>query len=130
MQIKSGIDIIEVSRIKKAIDELGDTFINKIFTNKEIEYCTNTKNTMYQHFAARFAAKEAVFKAISSLLNDKYLISWKNAQIINDENGRPNIEFIDLDKEVEKNLEKIKSIDISLSHVKEYAIASVSILVD
>ena len=107
MQVKVGTDIIEVSRIQESIDELEDRFINRIFTEKEIEYCKNTKVSKYQHYAARFAGKEATFKAVSGLLSDKYSISWKNMQILNDENGRPSIEFIALSKQVEKELKKI-----------------------
>ena len=66
MQITTGIDIIEVDRIKSAVQELGDTFLNKIYTMSEIEYCNKSKGDIkYQHLAARFAAKEAVFKALS-----------------------------------------------------------------
>lgn len=128
MQVKVGTDIIEVARIEKSIEELGDKFINRIFTEEEIKYCQDTKNQKYQHYAARFAAKEATFKAISGLLKDKYSISWKNIQIKNDEKGKPNIELISLDREVEKELKKISSIDISLSHIKEYAVANVCLI--
>ena len=78
----------------------------------------------YQHFAARFAAKEAVYKAISELLNDKFEISWKNVQIVNIESGKPIVEFIDV------SFDKIKNIDISLSHIKEYAIANCMVLME
>lgn len=128
MQVKVGTDIIEVARIEKSIEELGEKFLNRIFTEEEIKYCQDTKNQKYQHYAARFAAKEATFKAISGLLKDKYSISWKNIQIKNDEKGKPNIELISLDREVEKELKKISSIDISLSHIKEYAVANVCLI--
>ena len=130
MKIKTGVDIIEVSRIQESIDEMGEKFTDKIFTKKEIEYCDNKKIARYQHYAARFAAKEATFKAISTLLKDKYSISWKNVQTVNDENGKPNLEFVSLSKEVEKELNKIVSVDVSLTHLKEYAVASVTILTD
>ena len=129
MQIKVGIDIIEVERIKKSIEEIGDSFINKIYTEQEKIYCEARKKTKYEHYAARFAVKEATFKAISTLLKDKYSISWKNVETINDKNNKPTINFIALDKEVEKELKKIQSIDISISHIKDYAIANVSILI-
>ena len=64
MQIKTGIDIIEVNRIKEAIQDLDEKFLKRVYTNYEIEYCNSKNNMKYQHFAARFAAKEAVFKAI------------------------------------------------------------------
>lgn len=130
MEIKVGVDIIEVSRVQRSVEEIGDGFINRVFTDVEIKYCENTKKTMYQHYAARFAAKEATFKAVSTLLSDKYSISWKNIQVVNDANGKPNIEFVALDKKVEKELQKINSIDVSLSHLQEYAVANVSVIID
>lgn len=126
MSIYCGTDIIEVERIEKAIEEHSNEteniFLNKIYTRKEIEYCESRGRVKYQHFAARFAAKEAIFKAISSLLKDKYEISWQNAEIINNENGKPEVIFKNISKELE---EKIIHIDISLSHIKEYAMAMV-----
>lgn len=123
MKIKTGIDIIEVKRIKDAIESSNGVFTNKIFTLKEIEYCNSKKVNKYQHFAARFAAKEATIKALSDLLENKYEINWKEIEIINKENGKPEI-FI------HKNIKSIESIDISISHLKEYAIASVTILIN
>lgn len=129
MQIKVGIDIIEVDRIIQSIDEIGDSFINRIFTETEKTYCESRKKAKYEHYAARFAVKEAAFKAVSTLLKDKYSISWKNVETVNDQNNKPTINFVSLDKEVEKELKKIQSIDVSISHLKDYAIANVSILI-
>lgn len=129
MQIKVGIDIIEVDRIRQSIDEIGDSFINRIFTETEKTYCESRKKAKYEHYAARFAVKEATFKAVSTLLKDKYSISWKNVETVNDQNNKPTINFVALDKEVEKELKKIQSIDVSISHLKDYAIANVSILI-
>lgn len=117
MKIKCGTDIIEVSRIKESIEKLGEKFLNKIYTQKEIEYCLSKNNMKYQHFAARFAAKEAIFKAISSLIKNKYEITWKDVEVLNDENGRPYVHFFN-------NIYNIEQIDISISHLKEYAIAT------
>ena len=128
MKIKSGIDIIEVDRIKKAIEDTGENFIQRVYTEQEIKYCESKNKNKYQHYAARFAVKEATFKAISTLLKDKYSISWKNVETINDDNGKPKIKFISLTKELEEELDKIVSIDVSISHLKEYAVASVSVL--
>ena len=119
MEIYCGTDIIEINRIKEAIENIGNNFLNKIYTENEINYCESKKNAKYQHYAARFSAKEAVFKAISNILEDKYEISWKNIEIVNDKNGRPQINFVD------KELKKIKKIDISISHCKEYAVSTV-----
>lgn len=123
MKILTGTDIIEINRIKESIESLGENFKNKIYTDKEIEYCESKKNVKYQHYAGRFAAKEAIFKAVSELLNDKFEISWKDAEVLNDINGKPKITF--KSKELE---EKVESIDTSISHCKDYAVANVIII--
>lgn len=120
MKILTGTDIIEIDRIKESIENLEDKFIQEIYTSKEIEYCESKRNAKYQHYAARFAAKEALFKAISKLLDEKFELSWQNAEIINDEKGKPYISFLDTNIN-----EQIEDIDISISHCKKYAIANV-----
>ena len=122
MKIKCGVDIIEISRVKESIESLGERFINRVFTEKEIEYCESKKNQKYQHYAARFAAKEAVFKALSWKLEDKYAICWKDIEVVDDKQGRPSLNIIGM------NLNYIENIDISLSHCKEYAVANVTVL--
>ena len=121
--IYCGIDIIEIARIKNSIEEIGETFINKIYTKNEITYCESKKSQKYQHYAARFAAKEAAFKAISKLIKNKYDISWQDIEVLNDENGRPVITISKLD------YSNIENIDISLSHNRESAIANVILLI-
>ena len=121
MKITVGTDIIEVKRIEKAFE--NDNFARTVFTEKEIEYCESKKASKYQHYAARFAGKEAVFKAISKYLEDKYSISWNNVEILNDKNGKPYVNLIDV------NI-KCTNIDVSLSHLKDYATANVVIVMD
>ncbi len=122
MKIACGTDIIEISRIKDSIETIGDKFIERVFTGKEIEYCENKEKQKYQHYAARFAAKEAAFKAVSQCLNDKYALSWQDVEIDNDKNGRPQLYIKKID------LNKIENIDLSISHCKEYACANVVVL--
>ena len=124
MKISCGTDIIEIERIKKNIEnsKTGEAFINKVFTEKEIEYCKSKKVQKYQHFAGRFAAKEAAFKAVSELLEDKFSINWKDIEITNDKQGKPVVTIDKIDKS------KIESIDISISHCKEYATAYVVVI--
>lgn len=124
MQILCGTDIIEIERIKKSIERSGEKFLHLIYTPNEIMYCESKKNAKYSHYAGRFAAKEALYKAVYPMLEERFGITWKNAQIINDENGKPKIEFLGIE------FEQIKSIDISISHCKEYATANVTILID
>ena len=124
MKTFCGTDIIEIERIKESIEKTGEQFINKIFTPNEIKYCEGKNNLKYQHYAARFAAKEAIFKAISKALDNKFGMEWKSVEILNDENGRPNVKFINF------KVEGLKEIDISISHCKEYATATVVAEID
>ncbi len=119
MKITCGTDIIEIDRIHKLIDENKENFINKIYTENEIAYCESKTLVKYQHYAARFAAKEAIFKAISNRLKNKFDIAWKDAEIINDENGKPEVRFLN------KQIEGLDSIEISISHCRDYATANV-----
>lgn len=122
MKISCGTDIIEICRIKESIEEIGQRFLERIYTKNEIEYCESKRKQKYQHYAARFSAKEAVFKAISKEIKNKYEIEWKNIEVINDCNGRPTINLLDI------KIEGIDSIDISISHCKEYAVANVVVI--
>lgn len=116
MRISCGTDIIEIDRIKDSIDSLGDKFLNTIYTPKEIEYCESRKAQKYQHYAARFAAKEAIFKALSTRIMGKY--SWTDFEVLNDEHGKPKV-FLATD------IPHLEDIDISISHCKLYAVANV-----
>ncbi len=122
MKIFCGTDIIEIERIKKSIEDIGKHFLEKVYTEKEIAYCESKNSQKYQHYAARFAAKEATFKAISTNLPDKYAISWKDIEVENNKQGKPCIHLKGIDNDL------FESIDISISHCKNYAVAYVVIL--
>lgn len=119
MKTFCGTDIIEIERIKDLIENTGEAFKQRVFTQNEIKYCESKNKVKYQHYAARFAAKEAIFKSISKVLDNKYSLGWQNMEISNDENGRPSLKFLDF------NVPGIKEIDISISHCKDLAIAMV-----
>ncbi len=125
MKVTTGIDIIEVERIKEAIQEMGDSFLNKIYTEKEIKYCNKSEVMKYQHFAARFAAKEAIFKAVSEYISGREDALWKNIEIINVDGGKPEVNVEKLIQNITKTADNFnfKNIDISISHIKEYAVA-------
>jgi len=129
MIIKTGIDIIEVKRIKESIELYGEKFLERIYTKNEIEYCEKKNVKKYESYAARFAAKEATLKAISEMINNKFDISWTEIEIINSENGKPRVELSE--SLIEKlNIKSEINIEISLSHIEETAIASVVLYVD
>ena len=90
-----GTDIIEVSRIEKLIKEKGDKFLNKIYTQDEIKYCESKGPNKYQHYAGRFAAKEAVFKVLNGkrVLGDSLI--FKNIEILNKNDGAPYVNILD-----------------------------------
>jgi len=111
MILGTGIDLIEIKRIESAINKWGDNFLHHVFCEEEIVYARKNKFPM-QHFAARFAAKEAVFKAIGNDPN----INWKDITISNDKHGKPLVTY---------NNKKFKNkIFLSISHTKNYAVAS------
>lgn len=120
MKLKVGNDIIETERIKRLYEKYADNFKNKVYTSKEIEYCESKKLNKFQSYAGRFAAKEAVFKAISQGFSNKYQINWKDIEILNDDSGRP---YVNLN-----NINFVEGIDISISHIKDYAIATVIVV--
>lgn len=122
MNVSCGVDIIEIDRIKNDIEDIGKKFLNRVFTDKEIEYCESKRGQKYQHYAGRFAAKEAAFKAVSKYIDDKYSVCWKDFEVVNDSQGRPKINLLNV------NTDRIENIDISISHCKLYAIANVTVL--
>ena len=122
MKIRTGTDIIEISRVKESIESTNEKFCERVYTEKEREYCESKKMQKYQYYAARFSAKEAVFKAISDELENKFQINWKDIEILNDEKGRPYVNILN------NKIQNIEDIDISLSHCKQYAIANVVVI--
>lgn len=110
MIIGTGIDITEVRRMRQAIEKWGDTFLERLFTKAELENA-KSRGSLYQHLAGRFAAKEAVFKALGDMA-----LSWKDVQIINDSQGKPHCSILN------GKGEKIE-VHISISHIKNYATA-------
>jgi holo-[acyl-carrier protein] synthase len=81
-----GVDIIEIARVRRSIETLGDRFLDKVFTSGEISYC-NAKANRFQHYAARFAAKEALSKALSTGWAGEF--RWKDVEVINEPSGQP-----------------------------------------
>ncbi len=117
-----GIDLIEVERVSEKIGKKAG-FRELVFSQTEIDYC-EARTNKYEHYAARFAAKEAFFKAIGT--------GWRNGtafneiEITNEENGKPNISFLGKTGEAIATL-KLGKISVSLSHLKTMASAVVII---
>lgn len=120
MIIGMGVDIVEIFRVKDAVKKWGDSFLTKIFTPREIRY-SNSKRFSAQHFAARFAAKEAVVKAFGE--PNKHPIRWTEIEVLNDKEGKPIIVFHN-DALKLKNEKNVGDCLVSMSHSKNYAIAN------
>lgn len=116
-----GIDLVKIERIEKIIKRWGDNFIFRIFTPLEIEYCEKKKGNKFQSYAGKFAAKEALLKALGLGLREA---NWKEIGIKNNELGQP---IIDTSGKL-KNIASAKGVSkyfITISHSKDYAIAQV-----
>ncbi len=116
-----GIDLVKIERIEKIIKRWGDNFISRIFTPLEIEYCEKKKGNKFQSYAGKFAAKEALLKALGLGLREA---NWKEIGIKNNELGQP---IIDTSGKL-KNIASAKGVSkyfITISHSKDYAIAQV-----
>lgn len=114
-----GIDIIKIERIKKAVGRWNRKFLEKIFTEKEILYAYKKKDP-YLSLSVRFAAKEALIKAVGSGVP----VSLKEIEILNQEGGRP---FINVTGRLRTFFDNntIKCAHVSLSHEQEYGVACV-----
>ncbi|MCI5052882.1 MAG: holo-ACP synthase [Simkaniaceae bacterium] len=115
-----GTDIIEVDRIAKSIEEHGERFLAKLFTEEEIAYCRRHQNVA-QHVAGRFCAKEAFAKALG--LGFGKHVAWRDIEILNDELGKPHIH---LHGSLKERLTTQK-IHVSISHTHTVATATVLI---
>ena len=111
-----GVDVVDVVRMKEALQRQGDHFVRKVFTPAEVQYCRGKKKP-HEHFAARFAAKEAVGKAIQTGWSGVF--RWKDVEVMNEPSGAPRII---LHNKMAEQL-RTKHIHLSLSHSESTVIA-------
>jgi holo-[acyl-carrier protein] synthase len=117
-----GIDLEEVARVAKVFST--PRALTRVFTPHETAYCQPKRNC-YQHLAARFAAKEAVFKALGTGLSRG--LHWTHAEVRNEPSGKPYLVLLGAAKTLADQLE-VQSVLVSLSHSRDYAIAQVMLL--
>ena len=115
-----GIDVVEVGRIEAAVEKLGDAFLEKLFTAREREYCAKQKRPGL-HYAARFAAKEAVSKALGTGIGGQ--AGWLDMEVERAESGAPKMVFTGRAADFLAT-NGIAEVQVSLSHAKEYAAAN------
>ena len=114
-----GTDIIECLRIAQMIERHGELFINRVFTPQEIQYCQSRKLAT-QHFAGRWAAKEAILKAIGT--GWRRGISWRDIEVRNEPGGKPVVALRGGARDVIENL-SIGQVLVSISHCRSHATA-------
>jgi holo-[acyl-carrier protein] synthase len=117
----TGVDIAETARIENSLDRHGERFTKKVFTPAEIAYCDKFKNRG-ERYAARFAAKEAAFKALGTGWQDG--IRWLDVEVVHQPSGKPELVLSGRALEVAREL-RVTQMSISISHSDRYVVAMV-----
>jgi len=115
--LTTGVDIIEIPRIKQTFDRYGERFLKRVFTPDEIAYCRGRAPNL----AGRFAAKEATMKALGTGVRG---VSWKDIEVIRAESGAPSVKLHGRAKARAERLQVVE-ISLSISHSREFAVAFV-----
>lgn len=114
-----GIDLVEIERIAGSIEEFGDRFLERVFTPAERGYC-EAMSAPARHYAARFAAKEAVAKALGTGVGAA--LGWRDMEIVRDGKGAPGVVLSGRGKEFAER-EGIARVLVSMSHDRGHAVA-------
>jgi holo-[acyl-carrier protein] synthase len=112
-------NIVECVRIARMIEEHGELFLTRVYTEREIRYCRARKHST-EHFAGRWAAKEAIFKCLGT--GWRRGMSWTDVEVRNDTNGQPQVHICGAAREQAQRL-RISSILLSISHCRAFATA-------
>ncbi|MBZ5514255.1 MAG: holo-ACP synthase [Acidobacteriia bacterium] len=121
MIVGTGVDITETERIEQALRRYGERFLRRLYTPSEIAYCRQARNSA-ERLAARFAAKEAAFKALGTGWRDG--IRWLDVEITHQPSGKPEVVFTGRAQELARALGVTRTA-VSLSHSNDYVIAQV-----
>lgn len=120
MILGTGIDIVETSRIRDSLEKFGERFLSRCFLPDEIAYCRSMKFPEL-HFAARFAAKEAISKAFGTGIGKQ--VGWRDMEICKHDSGEPYVRLHGKGAELAKT-RRVAEVLVSLSHCKDYAAAN------
>jgi holo-[acyl-carrier protein] synthase len=121
MIIGSGIDLVEIARIRQSIERYGPRFLNRVFTTSEQAYCMRKRNAA-ESLAARFAAKEAAAKALGTGISRG--VNWLEIEVVREPGGRPSIRFHGRAAEFATRLGVVHAA-LSLTHTSNLSMASV-----
>ena len=116
-----GTDLAEVDRIRNSVEQYGDRFLNRVYTQKERDYAFSKAN-FAERLAARFAAKEAGMKAIGT--GWRRGVTWKDFEVVNERSGRPALNLSGVAADISAQL-GVKRVTISLTHTSAIAFAVV-----
>ena len=124
MIIGTGVDLAEVDRIQQALEDprIGRRFRQRVFTEKEIAYCENRRRGKYESYAGRFAAKEAVMKALGRGWGSK--VCWLDIEVVRAPSGKPEIALHDKTAQLADQL-GIRRWALSITHTKQHGLAYV-----
>src|SRR5919106_2732878 len=124
MIIGAGVDMVEVGRIREALEDrrTGQRFRGRVFTEQEIQYCEKKQRGKYESYAGRFAAKEAVMKALGRGWGAK--VRWLDIEVARAESGKPEIVLHHTTAELAQQL-GIRRWALSITHTKEHGLAYV-----
>ncbi len=120
MIVGLGTDIVEIVRIGQMIEKHGELFLMRVFTEEEIRYCQRRKEC-FQHFAGRWAAKEAVMKTLGTGWAKG--MSWRDIEVAVEKSGKPNIQLTGAAHDIAGNM-GIDEVLITISHCRAYATAT------
>jgi holo-[acyl-carrier protein] synthase len=121
MILGTGIDIVEIDRVARSIERFGDRFLQRIFTEGEIAYCSRKKNAA-ESYAARFAAKEAGAKALGTGI--QHGVSWQELEVRREPGGRPTLHLSGRAGQIAARM-GVGHVSLSLTHSTNLAMASV-----
>jgi holo-[acyl-carrier protein] synthase len=121
MIVGIGVDIVDVARVEKSIKRYGNSYLERVYTPREIEYCSDGANK-WQRYAARMAAKEAAMKALGTGWGSG--VEWLNFEVQHEALGRPALALTGAAADIARE-RGISRVWISLAHISSYAIAEV-----
>ncbi len=121
MIVGLGVDVVKVSRVRAAVERWGDRFLTRVFTEREQTYARRRREPA-PHLAGRFAAKEAVFKALG--VGWRRGVRWREVEVVNNAHGKPELVLTGQTKRLSETL-GVTATHMSLSHDDDYAIAEV-----
>jgi holo-[acyl-carrier protein] synthase len=124
MVLSVGLDMVEVERIQKALEDsrIGKRFRERVFTAKEIQYCESKRRGRYESYAGRFAAKEAVMKALGRGWGSK--VGWLDIEVARAHSGKPEIVLHDKTARLAEQL-GIRRWSLSITHTQQHGLAFV-----